>query len=70
MNEGSIMKEARRKLRLSVREMADHVFTVWGYGKGPANPRTIRRWEDGAQDVPAPVLEAARAVINADGKMD
>ena len=66
MDEGAIIKAARHRLRLSVREMAVHVFEVWGYGKGPANPRTIRYWESGKQDIPAPVLEAARAVIEAD----
>lgn len=70
-------REARDRLGLSAAQMAralsdpDAPPSV----KDPDTPagqvagRTVRRWEDGSQDVPGPVVVAVRAMLRA-ARMD
>lgn len=51
------LKETRHTLHLSARQMARALSDPDGDSR-PVNPRTIRRWEDGSQDIPSPVVVA------------
>ena len=50
----SEFKEARKKLGLSVKEMARAVAV---------NPRTIRRWEAGGRDIPGAAIIAVQNMM-------
>lgn len=58
------LKEARRNLGLSARQMAaalsdeDHTAV-----KAPIDSRTVRRWEDGSQDIPHPVVVLVKLML-------
>ncbi len=56
------LKEARHTLGFSARMMA-HALSDPDGDSRPVNPRTIRRWEDGSQDIPSPVIVAVNFLI-------
>lgn len=66
------LKEARRNLGLSASAMAralsdpDKPPRIGDPGKaaGQVDPRTIRRWEDGTQDIPGPVVAAVTLMMD------
>ncbi len=57
------LKEARHKLGLSASGMARALSDPDG-DSPPVNPRTVRRWESGGQDIPGPVTVAVRLLLN------
>ena len=54
------LKRIRRALGLSVYGLADVLSEP---GHKPVNPRTVRRWEDGTQDIQSPVAGALRLIL-------
>ena len=56
------LKEARHRLGLSASKMAKALSDPDGDSK-PVNPRTIRRWESGVQDIPSPVVVAVKMMV-------
>ena len=54
------LKRIRRALGLSVCGLADVLSEP---GHKPVNPRTVRRWEDGTQDIQSPVAVALRLIL-------
>tara|TARA_Y100000401_G_scaffold49939_1_gene38911 strand:+ start:1565 stop:1780 length:216 start_codon:yes stop_codon:yes gene_type:complete len=54
------LKSVRHALDLSVKGLADALTEP---GHKPVNPRTVRRWEDGTQDIQSPVAVALRLML-------
>ena len=54
------LKRSRHALGLSVYGLADALSEP---GHKPVNPRTVRRWEDGTQDIQRPVAVALRLIL-------
>lgn len=58
------LKEARRRLGLSASEMAAALTDPDPRNRAdPVNPRTVRRWEDGSQYIPGPVVVAVTLML-------
>lgn len=55
-------KKARHALGLSVAQMARALSDPDGDGT-PVNPRTVRRWEAGSQDIPGPAVVAIYSIL-------
>ena len=62
------LKSARRKLGLSVTELAQALGHTKAPGKPPIDPRTVRRWEDGTQDIPLAVIGAVTGMLRGNFK--
>lgn len=54
------LKSIRHALGLTVRGLADALSEP---GHKPVNPRTVRRWETGEQDIQGPVAVALRLLL-------
>lgn len=54
------LKSIRYALGLTVRGLANALSEP---GHKPVNPRTVRRWEDGTQDIQSPVAVALRLLL-------
>ena len=54
------LKRIRHALGLSVYGLAGALSEP---GHKPVNPRTVRRWEDGTQDIQSPVAVALRLIL-------
>ena len=54
------LKSIRYALGLTVRGLADALSEP---GHKPVNPRTVRRWETGEQDIQSPVAVALRLLL-------
>ena len=54
------LKSIRYALGLTVRGLADALSE---HGHKPVNPRTVRRWEEGTQDIQSPVAVALRLLL-------
>ena len=54
------LKSIRYALGLTVRGLADALSEP---GHKPVNPRTVRRWEEGTQDIQSPVAVALRLLL-------
>lgn len=57
------LKHARRKLGLSVAELAQALEHTKAPGKPPVDPRTVRRWEEGTKDIPVAVIGAVTQML-------
>lgn len=56
------LKEARQALGLSASQLADALSDPDPDGK-EVHPRTVQRWESGAQAIPGPVVVAVRFML-------
>ena len=57
------LKMARHQLGLSVNELAEALSDPDG-DSTPVNPRTIRRWEKGPQDISSPAIAAIYLMLD------
>ena len=54
------LKRIRHALGLTIRGLANALSEP---GHKPVNPRTVRRWETGEQDIQSPVAVALRLLL-------